>query len=95
MTPSAVRERLSLYLPRSLVEALRRAVPPRQRSEFVAEALAQSLHRLQLKEAIAAAAGCWSAEDHPELATGEDIDRWIAEGRADLGWDRPIGGEDA
>lgn len=95
MTPSKVRERVSLYLPRSLIEALRRAVPPRQRSEFVAEAVAQSLHRLQLKEAITVAAGSWRDEDHPELATGEDIDRWIAEGRAALSWDRASGGDDA
>jgi hypothetical protein len=95
MKHPVVRERVSLYLPRSLVEALRRAVPARQRSEFVAEALAQSLYRQQLKEAIAAAAGAWGDEDHPELTTGEDIDRWLVEGRTTLEWDRSPGAEDA
>lgn len=81
-------ERLNLYLPKTLVEDLRRYVPGGERTRFVAETLAQALRRLKLRAAIEASAGAWSDEAHPELDSGEDIDRWIEEGRAVLGWDR-------
>lgn len=89
MKPTTVKkERLNLYLPKGLVEDLRRYVPDRERSRFVSEAVAQRLRRLKLKAAIEASAGAWGDEDHPELATPQDIDRWIEEGRATLDWDR-------
>jgi hypothetical protein len=82
-------ERLNLYLPKPLVDDLHRYVPARQRTRFVSEAVARELRRLKLRQALDAAAGAWRDEDHPELATGADIDRWLAEGRAALDWDRP------
>ena len=75
------KERLNLYLPKPLVEDLRRYVPARARTQFVIDALDRELRRLQLKEALKASYGAWKDEDHPELATPEDIDRWIEEGR--------------
>ena len=48
----------------------------------------RELRRLQLEAALDASAGAWQDADHPELADGPAIDRWIAEGRAQLGWDR-------
>lgn len=80
----AQKERLNLYLPKSLVDDLRRYVPSRQRTQFVIDALSRELLRLRLKEALRLSAGAWRDEDHPELATGEDIDRWIEEGRKTL-----------
>lgn len=89
MKPTTVeKERLNLYLPKGLVEDLRRYVPARERSRFVSEARAQKLRHLKLKAAIEVSAGSWRDEDHPELATPQDIDRWIEEGRATLDWDR-------
>ena len=87
------KERLNLYLPKDLVEDLRRHVPARERTRFVAQVLARELRRLKLKAAIEASAGAWRDEDHPDLATPADIDRWIEAGRATLGWDRPLSGE--
>jgi hypothetical protein len=86
------KERLNLYLPKGLVEDLRRYVPARSRTQFVIEALDKELHRVRLKEALKASAGAWKDEDHPELATPEDIDRWIEEGRRTLtrSWDEPF-----
>ena len=49
------------------------------------------MQKLKLRAAIEVSAGVWQDEDHPELRTGDDIDRWIAEGRAALSWDRPVG----
>jgi hypothetical protein len=75
------KERLNLYLPKALVEELRRVVPARARTQFVIDALDRELHRVRLKEALKASYGAWKEEDHPELATPEDIDHWIEEGR--------------
>lgn len=75
------KERLNLYLPKELVEDLRRLLPKRERNQFVIDVLARELRRERLKRALKDSAGAWSAEAHPELATGEDIDRWIEEHR--------------
>ncbi len=89
-----IRERLNLYLTKSVADELRRVIPPRERTRFVEEALAKALRRQKLLEALEKSYGAWKDEDHPELATGEDIDRWIEEGRKTLTrdwskeWDR-------
>lgn len=88
------KERLNLYLPKDVVTDLRQHVPPRERTRFVARVLARELRRLKLKAAIETSAGAWRDEDHPELATPADIDRWIEEGRAALSWDRPLPGDE-
>lgn len=80
------KERLNIYLPKDLVEALRKRVPARDRTRFIAEILRRELRKQEVLEAIDRAYGAWSDEDHPELSTGEDIDRWIDEGRK--GWNR-------
>lgn len=77
----AVKERMNLYITKSVMDELRRAIPARERTKFVEEVLARELRRRKLKEAIKASAGAWTDENHPELMTGEDIDRWIEEQR--------------
>lgn len=76
-----IRERLNLYLTKPLADELRRAIPPRERTRFVEEVLARELRRRKLRAALEAAAGAWKDEDHPELATFDDVNRWIEEGR--------------
>ena len=76
-----VKERMNLYITKSLMDDLRRVVPPRERTRFVEEVLARELRRLKLREAIKNAYGAWKDEDHPELATFEDVNRWVEEGR--------------
>jgi len=39
-----------------------------------------------LLNAIRESYGAWRAEDHPELATIEDMDRWLEETRSE--WDK-------
>ena len=77
----AVKERMNLYITKSIMDDLRRAVPARERTRFVEEMLLRELRRLKLREAIKNAYGAWKDEDHPELATFEDINRWVEEGR--------------
>jgi hypothetical protein len=72
---------LNIYLPKPLVDELRAHIPARERTQFITEVLERALYRVRLREAIRASAGAWKDEDHPELATEEDIDRWIEKQR--------------
>lgn len=86
------KERLNLYLPRSLVDDLRARIPKRERTQFIVDALERELIRARQKAALDRSAGAWSDAAHPELATGDDIDRWIEEGRKTLtrNWDDEV-----
>lgn len=84
---SASPVRINVLLPADVAEALRELVPPRKRARFIAEAIERELRRIQLEAALEASAGAWEDANHPELADGPAIDRWIAQGRAQLGWD--------
>ena len=77
----AVKERMNLYITKSIMEDLRRVIPARERTRFVEEVLARELRRLKLREAIKNAYGAWKDEDHPELAKFEDVNCWVEEGR--------------
>jgi hypothetical protein len=81
---ATVKERMNLYITKSLMDDLRKAVPARERTRFVEEILARELRRRKLKDALEKAYGAWKDEDHPELKTPEDIDRWIEDGRKGL-----------
>jgi hypothetical protein len=76
-----VKERMNLYITKSLMDDLRHAIPARERTRFVEEILARELRRLKLREAIKNSYGAWKDEDHPELATFEDVNQWVEEGR--------------
>ena len=70
-------QKITVTLPRALLTRLDEHVPPRQRGRFIAEALEE---RLALEEQLAAldeTAGAWSAENHPDMLTDEDIDHWL------------------
>jgi hypothetical protein len=77
----AVKERMNLYITKSVMDELRRAIPACERTRFVEEVLARELRRRKLREAIEKSYGAWKDEDHPDMLTGEDIDRWIDEQR--------------
>lgn len=81
--------RMSVLLPANVAQTLREVVPPRQRTRFVAQAVERELHRLQLAPALEASAGAWQDLDYPELIDGPAVDRWLAESRRQLDWDRP------
>ena len=72
------RRQVTVSLPASLVARLDEKVPARKRSAFIARAIEEQVSILEQAEALEAAAGAWKDEDYPDLATDEDIDRWIA-----------------
>ena len=88
MNITSVPVRMNVMLPADVAKSLREAVPMRKRAHFIAQAVERELRRLQLEAALEASAGAWQDSDHPELTDGAAIDRWIAEGRSQLAWDR-------
>lgn len=79
--PRAVKVRMNLYITKAVADELRRLVPARERTKFVEEVLARELRRARLKEVLARTAGAWKDEDHPDMMTFEDVNRWLEETR--------------
>jgi hypothetical protein len=76
MATEATR-RINVTFPVSLLEELRRYVPRRKRGEFIVEATEKELRRRRLLSALRESAGAWSDEDHPDLMTVEDVNRYV------------------
>ncbi len=71
-------EKLTISLPKTLAERFKAHVPPRQRSIFIASMLEERLAMEEQSQVLDESAGCWSDDRHPDMATGEDIDSWLA-----------------
>ena len=72
-------KRINVTFPTSLLEELRRYVPRWERNRFIVEATDRELKRIRLLKVLADLRHepAWSDEDHPDLMTNEDIDRYI------------------
>jgi hypothetical protein len=75
--------RTNLMLPEDLVAEVDRVAGPRNRSRYVAEAVAARLRRDRLKEAWGRSFGILKAEDYPHWATSEMVVEWVRAIRAE------------
>lgn len=82
-------ERVNVNFPKPLLDDLRRYVPRSQRSEIIARATARELRRIKLQALLnqLLREAAWRAADHPELADGPAIDRYVDQRR--MGWSAP------
>lgn len=87
-TSTSETQKMTVTFPKPLLERLRERVPPRQCSGFIVEAVEEKLALQEQLAAVEEAAGGWSDEDHPELRTEADIDRWLTELR--WSWDEHL-----
>ena len=76
---SGSTQKITVNLPRPLIQRLRQQIPSRQRAEFVAQALEDRLALAEQVEALEETAGAWRDADHPDLQTPDDIDRWLTD----------------
>lgn len=60
----------NFLLPEELIEELKMAVPKREQSKIVAEALKKELKRIKLQGVLQSSFGVWKEKDHPELKEG-------------------------
>ena len=69
--------RTNIILPEELVEEVDRVAGKRKRSWFIAQAIQGKLAKIKFEQALAQAAGAWSDENHPDLRTQADINRYL------------------
>ncbi len=79
MTGVASKKRINVSFPEPLLELLETVVPPRERNAFIVAATEEALRRERLRKVITALREkpAWSDEDHPDLMTVEDVDRYV------------------
>ena len=74
---ATAKRRINVTFPVKVLELVSAVVPPRERNRFIVKATEEAARRERLRQALRTAAGAWKLEDHPELATPEDADRWV------------------
>lgn len=71
-----------IVLPEPLMDELRKTVPNRRRSQFIAEAIEERLRVVKFQKALKECAGCWTDAKHPDLKTQADVNRFLGRFRA-------------
>ena len=69
---NTVTRQANFLLPDDILNELKTAVPKRQQSKVVAEALRKELKRIKLARVLQSSFGAWKDKDHPELKQGVD-----------------------
>jgi len=70
-------KRINVSLPRDVADDMEALVPKGERNRFIVEAVEKAVRRAKLLHALEISAGAWSDEDHPDLMTVEDVDRYV------------------
>jgi len=73
------KRRINVTFPVDLLEALDELIPPRKRNRFIVEATEEALRRARLARVLEALREepAWKDEDHPDLRSAEDVDRYV------------------
>lgn len=82
---SIERQKVTVTLPKELLERLNEAVPGRKRSSFITAAIEEQLALTEQSSALAETAGSWLLENHPTMQDDAGIDGWL--GNARQRWD--------
>jgi predicted transcriptional regulator len=70
-------QKITITLPKAVLERLNELVPARRRSRFISEAVEERLALEEQALAVEEAAGTWSDDNHPEMLDDAAIDRWL------------------
>ena len=74
-------QKVTVTLPKELLERLNQTVPSRKRSSFITEAIKEQLELTEQRSALAETAGSWSLENHSTLRDDAGIDRRLKDVR--------------
>ncbi len=77
-------EKITITLPKLLLERLEEVIPENQRDRFVTDAILEHLALLEQSDALEQSAGLWQDEYHSDMKSESDIDGWLRELRQ--GW---------
>lgn len=95
-TITVPKKRINVTFPEDVLDLLEAVVPARKRNAFIVEATEEALRRERLRVVLETLAKepAWSDEDHPDLMTAEDIDRYVRRLRESWmprSWDEIVG----
>lgn len=86
--------RVIVTFPEALLGDMKRFVPARKRNEVIVAATEELVRKMRLLAVLEETTGAWTDENHPDLATPEDVELWLRDVRAR--WrTAPPEGEDA
>ncbi|NKQ34803.1 MAG: hypothetical protein HF973_04215 [Chloroflexi bacterium] len=71
------QKKITVTFSEKLLARLDDRIPPRQRSQFISEAVENQLAIEEQLDALEESAGAWRDENHPDMLTDEDIDAWL------------------
>jgi len=74
---STGKEKITVSLPKELARRLRQRIPARARDAFIARAVQEQLALDEQLAVLEETAGAWKDSDHPELASGADVELWL------------------
>ena len=72
-------QKITVSMPIEMLARLDELLAPRQRSQFIVEAIERQIALAEQVAVLEETAGAWKDENHPELRTPEDIDRWLTD----------------
>ena len=78
-------QKVTVTLPKELLERLNQTVPSRKRSSFITGAIREQLELTEQRSALAETAGSWSLKNHPTMQDDEAIDLWLRDTRQSWG----------
>lgn len=78
----APTRRIIVTLPESLLGDMNRFVPARKRNAIIVAATEELVRKMRLLAVLDETAGTWTDENHPDLATPEDVEPWLRDVRA-------------
>jgi len=94
MTTAKAKRRINVTFPVEVLELVDTVVSSRERNRFIVKATEEAARRERLRRVLAQLRDkgpAWRDEDHPELATPEDAERWIRQlreyGHSSHDWD--------
>jgi len=71
------KKRINVTFPQPVLDLLETVVPARERNAFIVEATEEALRRERLLTALRTSSGAWSDEDHPDLMSVDDVNRYV------------------
>ena len=78
-------QKVTVTLPKGLLERLNKNIPSRKRSLFISEAIEEHLDLIEQSSALDETAGAWSLENHPTMQDDAGIDKWLKDARQSWG----------
>jgi len=66
-----------ITLPANILVAIDRLAGKRGRSKFITEAVEEKIAKEKFLKALKDSAGAWKDENHPELSSLKDINRYV------------------